>query len=245
MSLERAGMNVYPVFSYRKRLAFLKEIAPDAVIYFAHGRMAMGQADAAVEWLRERNIPLFSPLSILQTRAEWEQDPMGMFGGFMSQSIVVPELDGAVCPYVVNDQEPDEEGVYLFRAIPERLRDFTQIVGNFVRLKRMPNAGKKVAIYYFKGAGQASLTAQGLETVAVALQPAPALEGRGLQGRAAARDGEGVRKTADDAGRRAEHLCRRGVRRLYEERPAGLGARPPNMNRGWNGRCRRNFTPMW
>lgn len=88
-----------------------------------------------------------------------------MFGGFMSQSIVVPELDGAVCPYVVNDQEPDEEGVYLFRAIPERLRDFTQIVGNFVRLKRMPNAGKKVAIYYFKGAGQASLTAQGLETV--------------------------------------------------------------------------------
>ena len=165
VSLERAGMNVYPVFSYRKRLAFLKEIAPDAVIYFAHGRMAMGQADAAVEWLRERNIPLFSPLSVLQTRVEWEQDPMGMFGGFMSQSIVVPELDGAVCPYVVNDQEPDGEGVYLFRAIPERLRDFTQIVGNFVRLKRTPNAGKKVAIYYFKGAGQASLTAQGLETV--------------------------------------------------------------------------------
>lgn len=48
----------------------------------------MGQADAAVEWLKERNIPLFSPLSILQTREEWEKDPMGMFGGFMSQSVV-------------------------------------------------------------------------------------------------------------------------------------------------------------
>ena len=66
-----------------KRLAFLKEIQPDAVIHFAHGRMVMGQADAAVEWLKERNIPLFSPLSILQTREEWEKDPMGMFGGFM------------------------------------------------------------------------------------------------------------------------------------------------------------------
>ena len=35
----------------------------DAVIHFAHGRMVMGQADAAVEWLKERNIPIFSPLS--------------------------------------------------------------------------------------------------------------------------------------------------------------------------------------
>ena len=39
---------------------------------------------------------------------------MGMFGGFMSQSVVVPELDGAIYPYVVNDQELDKDGVYLF-----------------------------------------------------------------------------------------------------------------------------------
>lgn len=41
-----------------------------------------------------------------------------MFGGFMSQSVVVPELDGAIYPYVVNDQELDKDGVYLFKAIP-------------------------------------------------------------------------------------------------------------------------------
>ena len=108
VSFQRAGLNVYPISSYMKRLAFLKEIQPDAVIHFAHGRMVMGQADAAVEWLKERNIPLFSPLSILQTREEWEKDPMGMFGGFMSQSVVVPELDGAIYPYVVNDQELEQ-----------------------------------------------------------------------------------------------------------------------------------------
>lgn len=165
VSLQDAGMNVYPVASYMKRLAFLKEIGPDAVIHFAHGRMAMGQADAAVEWLKERNIPLFSPLSILSTREEWESDPQGMFGGFMSQSIVVPELDGAIYPYVVNDQVMDDDGVYLFRAIPDRLARFTQIVRNFVQLKKKTNAEKKVAIYFFKGVGQSSLTAQGLETV--------------------------------------------------------------------------------
>ncbi len=165
ISFQNAGMNVYPVASMMKRMDFLQKINPDAVIYFAHGRLAMGQADAAVEWLKQRNIPIFSPLSILQTQEDWEKDPMGMFGGFMSQSIVMPELDGAIYPYVVNAQEIDKDGVYLFKAIPERLKSFTQIVGNFISLKKKSNADKKISIYYFKGPGQEGLTAQGLETV--------------------------------------------------------------------------------
>ncbi|MDR2563079.1 MAG: cobaltochelatase subunit CobN, partial [Prevotellaceae bacterium] len=56
-------------------------------------------------------------------------------------------------------------GLYLFKAIPERLKNFTQIVANFIELKKKRNADKKLAIYYFKGAGQATLAAQGLETV--------------------------------------------------------------------------------
>ena len=65
----------------------------------------------------------------------------------------------------MNDQELDKDGVYLFKAIPERLKNFTGIVSHFIRLKQKANADKRVAIYYFKGAGQSSLTAQGLETV--------------------------------------------------------------------------------
>ncbi|HMM01839.1 MULTISPECIES: cobaltochelatase subunit CobN [unclassified Dysgonomonas] len=165
VSFQNAGMNVYPVSSAMKRLDFLKQIQPDAVVYYAHGRLAMGQADAAVEWLKERNIPMFSPLTILQTKDDWMKDPMGMFGGFMSQSIVMPELDGAIYPYVVNAQEVDDDGLYLFKAIPDRLKNLTQIVNNFISLQKKNNVDKKVAIYYFKGAGQETLTAQGLETV--------------------------------------------------------------------------------
>lgn len=164
-AFQNSGLNVYPVSSAMKRMEFLKQIHPDAVVYFAHGRMAMGQADAAVEWLKQQNIPVFSPLTILQTKEVWQNDPMGMFGGFMSQSIVMPELDGAVYPYVVNAQEVDKDGLYLFKAIPDRLKNFTQIINNFIALKQKKNADKKIAIYYFKGAGQESLTAQGLETV--------------------------------------------------------------------------------
>ncbi|GHU62813.1 protoporphyrin IX magnesium chelatase [Bacteroidia bacterium] len=165
VSLQRAGMNVYPLASAMKRLQFLKDIRPDAVLYFAHGRMIMGQADAAVDWLKAQNIPVFAPLTLLQSKEEWQSDPMGMFGGFMSQSIVMPELDGVIYPYVLNVQEIDNEGLYLFKAIPERLQAFTQIVNNFMTLRRKNNADKKLAVYYFKGAGQSTLTAQGLETV--------------------------------------------------------------------------------
>ncbi len=164
-SFQKRGMNVYPVFSLLKRLDFLEQIQPDAVVYFAHGRLAMGKADAAVEWLKERNIPIFAPLTILQTEEEWQNDPMGMFGGFMSQSVIMPELDGVIYPYVVNAQEVNKEGLYLFKAIPDRLRNFTEIVSNFITLQRKKNEEKKVAIYYFKGPGKETLTAQGLETV--------------------------------------------------------------------------------
>lgn len=164
VSFERAGFNFYPISSTRKRLEFLQQISPDAVLYFAHGRLAMGKNEAAVDWLKSRNIPIFSPLSILQTQEKWEEDKMGMFGGFLSQSIVMPELDGAIYPYVINMQEVDKHGFYRFKAIPERLKTFTEIVTNYIRLKEKKNSEKKIAIFYFKGPGQSALTAQGLET---------------------------------------------------------------------------------
>jgi cobaltochelatase CobN len=165
VSFNKAGLNIYPIASFMKRLDFLRAIEPDAVIYFPHGRMNMVQADASIKWLKERNIPLFAPLTILQKKEVWEKDPMGMFGGFMSQSVTMPELDGAIYPYVLTAQEEDKDGLYHFKAIPNRLAEFTQIVNNYIGLKKKNNAEKKLAIYYFKGIGQEGLNAQGLETL--------------------------------------------------------------------------------
>ncbi|MDR1055549.1 MAG: cobaltochelatase subunit CobN [Prevotellaceae bacterium] len=181
VSFQNSGLNVYPVSSAMKRMEFLKQIWPDVVVYFAHGRMAMGQADAAVEWLQQQNIPVFAPLTILQTKEAWMNDPMGMFGGFMSQSLVMPELDGVIYPYVVNAQELDNEGLYVFKAIPERLKRFTRIINNFIALKHKSNASKKIAIYYFKGAGQETLIAQGLETIPSLYNFLKQLKGKGYK----------------------------------------------------------------
>jgi cobaltochelatase CobN len=164
VSLQNSGLNVYPVTS-TKRIEYLEKIKPDAVIYFPHGRVMTMKPDVTVDWLKAHNVPIFAPLTILQLKEEWMNNPMGMFGGFMGQTVVMPELDGAIYPYSLVAQEKTKENLYVFRTIPDRLRSFTSIVNNVLELRTMNNRSKRVAIYYFKGAGQETLAAQGLETV--------------------------------------------------------------------------------
>lgn len=158
-ALEKAGYNVYPVSSLRKVMDFLEEIHPDAVINMAHGRMG----DRMVEFLKEKNILLFSPLTVNSLVEEWEADPMGMSGGFLSQSVVTPEIDGALRTYALFAQYKDKEGLRHSFAVPERLETFVKNVDNYLNLKDKPNSEKRVAIYYYKGPGQNAMTAGGME----------------------------------------------------------------------------------
>ena len=158
-ALEEAGHNVYPVSSFTRFMEFVREIGPDAVINMAHGRMG----DAMVEYLKEHNIPLFAPLTINSLVEDWENDPMGMSGGFLSQSVVTPEIDGAIRPFALFAQYKDDEGLQHSFAVPERLETFVSTVNNYLSLKTKPNSEKHIAIIYYKGPGQNALTASGME----------------------------------------------------------------------------------
>ena len=160
-ALEKEGYNVYPVQSMTKFMSFIDEVQPDAIINMAHGRMG----DKMVDYLKAKNILLFAPLTINSLVDEWEKDPMGMAGGFMSQSIVTPEIDGAVRPFALFAQYEDEEGLRHSYAVPERLKTFVSTINNYLNLNTKPNSEKKVAIYYYKGPGQNALTAAGMEVV--------------------------------------------------------------------------------
>ncbi|MCR2006991.1 cobaltochelatase subunit CobN [Bacteroides acidifaciens] len=160
-TLEKEGYNVYPVQSMIRFMSFIDEIEPDAIINMAHGRMG----DKMVDYLKAKNILLFAPLTINNLVDEWEKDPMGMAGGFMSQSIVTPEIDGAIRPFALFAQYEDEEGLRHSYAIPERLKTFVSTINNYLNLNTKPNSEKKVAIYYYKGPGQNALTAAGMEVV--------------------------------------------------------------------------------
>ncbi len=161
--LEETGNVVYPI---RDMLGLVKSgqmdsINPSAVINMAHGRLG----DFLVNCLAERNIPLFAPLNVNMLVDEWEKDKMGMNGGFMSQSIVMPEIDGAIRPVVLFGHRLDKEGLQQVYAIPERLETFVQTVNNHIALKHKPNSQKRVAIYYYKGPGQSAMTAAGMEVM--------------------------------------------------------------------------------
>lgn len=159
--LEATGNIVYPISNIQRAVTsgLADSIQPSAVINMAHGRMG----DAVVNYLKDKNIPLFSPLNVNRDYEEWMADKMGMNGGFMSQSIVTPEIDGAIRPWTLFAQFEGSDGVPVIKAIPERLTEFVETVNNYVSLRKKANGEKKVAVFYFKGPGQNSLVAEGLE----------------------------------------------------------------------------------
>lgn len=161
--LEARGINVYPISGFLKRLKFIKEVEPSLVILIPHGRFVPGRADEAVRYLREKNIPLLCPINVFSPYDEWFKDQRGMSGGIMSQSIVVPELDGGIVPYVISAQFKNEDGLYVFKGLPNRIKTFCGLAEKWLKLKAKPNEEKRIAIYYFKGPGLNSMVAGGME----------------------------------------------------------------------------------
>lgn len=159
-SLESAGHVVFPV---RSLTSFIEQYAdsllPDAVVSMPHGR----SGSQAVDYLKAKNIPLLTALNVNVPYEEWEKSRQGMSGGFLSQSIAMPEIDGAVRPYVVFALRNNSDGIPMIQAIPERLALFTEYVDRVVRLRKKANSEKKLAIFYYKGPGQSALSASGME----------------------------------------------------------------------------------
>ena len=139
----------------------IDSIQPSAIINMAHGRLG----DAAVDYLKAQNIPLFSTVNVNRMTEEWENDKQGMQGGFLSQSIITPEIDGMIRPFVLFAIREGKDGLPESYTIPERLTTFVKAVNKHLALKTISNKDKKVAIVYFKGPGSNALTASGLEVV--------------------------------------------------------------------------------
>ena len=162
-AFEKKGFMVYRINKLQSFIAghHADSIQANAVVNMAHGRLG----EYFVEFMKQKNIPLFSPLNINRLTTEWESDKQGMNGGFMSQSIVTPEIDGAIRPYVVFGQRINKEGLQEVYGIPDRMESFVESVLGYVNLKNKKNSTKRIAIFYFKGPGQNALTASGMEVV--------------------------------------------------------------------------------
>ncbi len=153
--------NVYALSVFTKLLEFVMEIEPSAVINLAHGRLG----DDFVAYCETQNVLYFDPLTVNEEVETWEADKQGMAGGFLSQSVVTPEIDGAIRTSVVFAQKKDKHGLLQPYAVPDRLKTFVETVGKYMDLRTKPNSEKKIAIVYFKGWGDKPMIASGLDVL--------------------------------------------------------------------------------
>ncbi|MFP4192496.1 MAG: cobaltochelatase subunit CobN, partial [Candidatus Hydrogenedentota bacterium] len=162
-AFESRNINIYPISASHKRLDFLREIDPDLVVYAPHGRLAPGRTQEALAWLEEQDVPLLTPVDVLAPYDEWVQSQEGSAGPPMGQGIVTPELDGGIEPYAISAQFPNEDGLHVFKGVPQRIETFADRVERWLTLQRKPNEDKRLAIVYFRGPGANAMVAGGLE----------------------------------------------------------------------------------
>lgn len=168
-TLESRGWRVYPVAAHSRRLEILQKIAPDLVIMLPHGRLQpdqlgkQGDENAAVSWLKSSNIPLLAPLTVFEEFREWKDNPQGYSGPLLTMNLVLPELDGATTPYVINALFENPQGLKIFDNIPERVSRFADLIERIFKLRDSDNSRKKIAIVFFRGPGENALVAGDME----------------------------------------------------------------------------------
>lgn len=159
-ALEKRGYLVYPTTDIKSFIEACN-LKFAAMINMAHGRLG----DSVVDWLTEQNIPLFSPLNVNMLTDEWLDDKQGMQGGFLSQSVIMPEIDGVIRTYALFAHRENSEGIREVYTMPDRLETFVSTIEKYIALKEKRNSEKKVAIVFFGNAEQNTITASGLEGV--------------------------------------------------------------------------------
>ncbi len=161
--LEEQGVNVFVVSGFSKRFQYLKEINPDLAIYLPHGSFALQKKDELIKYLKSKGTPLLCPINVFEPYEKWVKKQMGVVGGMLGQSIVVPEFDGGIEPIAISAQFKNKQGLYVFKGIERRCRKLANRAVAWLKLKSLDNSQKKVAVYYYKGPGKNAMTASGLE----------------------------------------------------------------------------------
>ena len=167
-AIERAGLGAIPVFLYSIKDVglgnlngvevvekfFLRDGRPliDGLVkltsFFlgqSRGIDGAAQAPAGVGLLKRLNVPMLCPVTAYyKTAEEWEADPQGL-GSQLAWSIAMPEFEGAIEPLIVGAtsgfKNGDEEH---YQAIGERAEKLVARLARWMKLRRKPNAEKKV-----------------------------------------------------------------------------------------------------
>lgn len=110
-----------------------------------------GDADGAVEILKELNVPYLKPFCLTKvSEEEWREADAVNPGEFLI-SILLPELDGGIdtFPVGVMSQGRDDTGLPELVPIPERIRMLRKRLEGLTALQKKKNGEKKLAVIFY------------------------------------------------------------------------------------------------
>jgi cobaltochelatase CobN len=197
-ALETAGANPLPLFCYSLRpnpdgqvpaCALLAAHGVDALIVTVLAAGGSNAADAAdpdgwqVPALDALDVPVVQGICVTSSRAAWAASSGGLSPLDAAMQVAIPEFDGRVIgvPFSFKEPSADAGGALVYRADPERAARLAAIATRLARLRRTPNAAKRVALvlsnYPTKHARVGN--AVGLDTPASAVRLLAALQDAG------------------------------------------------------------------
>lgn len=157
---EEKGVNVVAIFGFTKRLQMISKAQVDAIVTKAHGRWYNG--DKGTEFLEQNDIPLIYSTWLSEDIEEWQKSSKPA-NRMLAMNVSVPELDGAVEPIAIEGQSRNSKGYFVRSPIPERIERVVERTLGWIRLKKTPNAQKRVAIVYYAGPGKGDIGGGGLD----------------------------------------------------------------------------------
>ncbi|USX17621.1 cobaltochelatase subunit CobN [Oxalobacteraceae bacterium OTU3REALA1] len=179
-ALEARGMNVLPVFTSSLRAGAGDDGSlPSALRYLADASgahidvlinttsFAMGEitpggptpAGWSVGVLEALDVPVLQAISSGMTLEQWSQSARGLNPLDTAMNVVLPEFDGRIITVPLSFKAraaglPNEAVEY--DPLPDRVARIAGIAARFARLKRLPNAQKRVAFMFTNSSSKAS-----------------------------------------------------------------------------------------
>ncbi len=163
-AFEAGGFNTASIFGTAEVAPFAVEYRPDILISRKHGRWWLGQQ--GVEVLDEKlDVPVLRGLSLLFTGesfADYQQTRAGIRDAGLIMGAMVPELDGAIQPTLIEGLDSAWYGRRYEAFRDERIGLMVERAKRWVRLRREPSSKKRIAIFYVSGIGKGRITAAGM-----------------------------------------------------------------------------------
>ena len=146
-SLRSAGREVYDLLRGVDALLVTVLAAGGAGASAATDATAGGDDEAwDVGALAELDVPLVQALCLTSTRAAWAASGAALTPMDAAMQVAIPEFDGRLITVPVSFKETGADDVPIYVADPERAARAAGIAVRHARLRRRPNAEKKLAI---------------------------------------------------------------------------------------------------